>query len=196
MNCGDIYCVTSPSGKQYVGQCVQFLSNGKRWGYECRWKQHVRDAYNGKDYCRLLNASIRKYGPDKFSIELLKTCDILELDRYENIYIESLDTMTPRGYNLVSGKSMSRQSEETKEKRRQSMLGVNVGRVYEKRPRKRPEDNNLPKYVRYYYDKTGKEGYRISNHPKLLDKSFVGKYISLETKLDRALAYLTLGNTR
>ena len=41
---GDIYCVTSPSGKMYVGQCVQTLSNGKKWGFKQRWNQHLRDA--------------------------------------------------------------------------------------------------------------------------------------------------------
>ncbi len=37
---------------------------------------------------------------------------------------------------------------------------------------------------------SGKEGYRISNHPSLKDKSFLGKTISLEEKLQLALTYL------
>ena len=70
MNSGDIYCITSPSGKQYVGQCVKYLSNGKKWGYQSRFKAHIRDAYNpDKDYCRVLNAAIRKYGPDNMILE-------------------------------------------------------------------------------------------------------------------------------
>jgi hypothetical protein len=98
--------------------------------------------------------------------------------------------MTPNGYNLVSGKTESRQSDETKELRRQSMIGKNLGRIMDKRPRKRPEDLYLPKYLRYYKDSSGKEGYRISNHPLLKDKSFLSKYVSMEDKLKMSLNYL------
>ena len=70
------------------------------------------------------------------------------------------------------------------------MIGKNKGKILEKKERKREEDKNLPKYLRYYTDSSGKEGYRISNHPKLKDKSFLGKTILLETKLQLALTYL------
>ena len=70
------------------------------------------------------------------------------------------------------------------------MIGKNLGKIYPKRTRKRDEDNNLPKYLRYYTDKNGKEGYRISNHPNLKGKSFLGKFISLDVKLQNALNYL------
>lgn len=196
MQQGEIYCLISPSGKKYVGQCVQTLSNGKEWGHMKRWRQHIGDARNGKDYCRLLNNAIRKYGPDTFKIELLTVCDIDELDKYENMYIQKLNTMTPHGYNLVSGRSNSRQSQETKEKRRQSMLGKNAGRVLDKRQRIRAEDNELPKYLRYYRDSSGKEGYRVSHHPSLVEKSFLGKYLSLDDKLQKALCYLNSADMR
>jgi hypothetical protein len=52
MDIGEIYCLTSPSNKKYVGQCVKLLSSSKKWGYLNRWKEHIRDAKNGKDYCR------------------------------------------------------------------------------------------------------------------------------------------------
>jgi hypothetical protein len=196
MDSGDIYCLTSPSNKKYVGQCVKILSNGKNWGYLCRWKQHIRDATNGKNYCRLLNNAIRKYKPENFTIELLKECKIEDLDYYENLYIAEFNTMTPNGYNLTSGKSTSRQSDETKELRRESMIGKNLGKVLEKRPRRRPEDENLPKYLRYYRDSSGKEGYRISHHPNLKEKSFVSKNSSMEVKLQLATEYLNSCNIR
>ena len=85
---------------------------------------------------------------------------------------------------------ITRQSDETKELRRQSMIGKNLGKILNKRPRIREEDNSLPKYLRYNIDSSGKEGYRINNHPTLKDKSFVSKYISLEIKLQMALTYL------
>jgi group I intron endonuclease len=187
---GDIYCLTSPSGKKYVGQAVKVLSNGKTWGYKCRWRSHKIDARNGKDYCRLLNNAIRKYGSDAFTIELLHECKIEDLDSLENYYIVTLKTMSPNGYNLISGKSASRQSDETKELRRQSMIGKNKGKVLDKRSRIRSADADLPKYVRHYLDSSGKEGYRISNHPKLKDRSFVSKYVEMQQKLQMALQYL------
>jgi hypothetical protein len=190
MDKGEIYCVTSPSNKKYVGQCVKMLSSGKKWGYLSRWKQHIRDATNGKDYCRLLNNAIRKYKHENFTIEIIKECEIKDLDYNENLYIEQLNTMTPNGYNLTSGKTTSRQSDETKELRRKNMIGKNLGKVLDKRPRKRHEDLNLPKYLRYYRDSSGKEGYRISHHPDLKERSFVSKYTSMEDKLQLATEYL------
>lgn len=190
MELGEIYCLTSPSNKKYVGQCVKILSNGRKWGHTFRWKQHVYDALYGKDYCRLLNNAIRKYNPDNFSVEILKECEIKDLDYYENLFIEHFNTMTPNGYNLTSGKSTSRQSDETKELRRQSMIGKNTGRNMNRRERKHIEDVELPKYLRCYRDSTVKEGYRINNHPILKDKTFVSKNLSMEEKLRMAYNYL------
>ncbi len=187
---GEIYCLTSPSGKKYIGQCVKYLSSGKKWGYISRWKEHIRDSKT-KNYCRLLNNAIVKYGEENFKVELITECNILEMNQLETYYISLYNTLTPNGYNLTTGGSeLCRQSEETKELKRQSMIGKNIGKIYSKRVRKREEDNNLPKYVRYYIDKSGKEGYRISNHPTLKDKSFFNKEFSLTERLEQAIKYL------
>jgi hypothetical protein len=186
---GEIYCLTSPSNKKYIGQCVKKLSSGKKWGYICRWNDHIRDSKT-RNCCRLLNNAISKYKPENFKLEVLRECDIEELDYYEKYYIENYNTMSPNGYNLTSGGYVTRFSEETNKLKSISMIGKNLGKKYPKRLRKREEDNNLPKYLRYYMDLNGKEGYRISNHPNLKDKSFLGKTILLETKLQLALTYL------
>jgi len=188
-NNGEIYCLTSPSGKKYVGQCVKQLSSGKKWGYIQRWKDHIRDA-NTKNYCRQLNNAINKYGSENFTIEVIKECNIYELNYYEEHYIKLYNTLSPNGYNLTSGGSICRQSEETQILKRKSMIGKNVGKIFPKRPRLREEDNALPKYVRYYRDHSGKEGYRVSNHPLLKEKSFFSKKLPLEIKLELALKYL------
>ena len=188
-NNGEIYCLTSPSGKKYVGQCVKQLSSGKKWGYIQRWKDHIRDA-NSKNYCRQLNNAINKYGSENFTIEVIKECNIYELNYYEEHYIKLYNTLSPNGYNLTSGGSVCRQSEETQILKRKSMIGKNVGKIFPKRPRLREEDNALPKYVRYYRDHSGKEGYRVSNHPILKEKSFLSKKLPLEIKLELALKYL------
>ena len=188
-NLGEIYCITSPSGKKYVGQCVKILSSGKNRGYISRWKEHITDAYY-KDCCRLLNSSIRKYGHENFTIEVLKECSLNELNFYEKYYISSLNTQKPYGYNLTDGGSVCKQSAETCELKRISMIGKNVGKVYPKRIRKNEEDSDLPKYIRHYTDSSGKEGYRISSHPTIKNKSFLSKKITMEEKLKLALEFL------
>lgn len=191
---GEIYCITSPSNKKYIGQCVKKLSSGKNWGYISRWKEHIRDSKD-RNYCRLLNSAIKKYKPENFKLEILKECIIEELDFFEKYYIENYNTMTPNGYNLTSGGGVTRYSEETNKLKSISMIGKNLGKRHPKRTRIREVDNELPKYLRYYKDLTGKEGYRISNHPNLKDKSFVSKYILLEDKLQNALNYLNQNST-
>jgi len=186
---GEIYCITSPSGKKYVGQCVKKLSSGKKRGYLSRWKEHITDS-NTRDYCRLLNSSIRKYSPENFTIEVLTECPIEELNYYEKYYISLLNTIAPNGYNLTDGGNSCIQSKETNELKRKSMIGKNKGKIYPKRIRKYIDDTDLPKYVRHYKDSSGKEGYRISNHPNLKDKSFLSKKISMKEKLNLALEYL------
>jgi len=190
MELGEIYCITSPSGKKYIGQCVKQLKSGKKWGYLNRWKDHIRDSTT-KNCCRSLNNAINKYDASKFTVEVIKECNISELNDYEKYYINLFNTISPFGYNLTTGGNyFNRQSEETCLLKRNSMIGKNKGKIYPKRIRKRDEDNNLPKYLRYYKDKSGKEGYRINNHPLLKPKSFLGKKIPLEEKLQNALKYL------
>ena len=186
---GEIYCITSPSGKKYVGQCLKYLSNGRKHGHIGRWKEHIRDA-NYKNCCRLLNASIRKYGPENFNIIILTECPEDELNYYEKYYISNLNTTKPNGYNLTNGGYVCKQSKETSELKRLSMIGKNLGKIYEKRVRKCAEDSELPKYVRHYRDTSGKEGYRINNHPNIKDKSFLSKNVSMDEKLKLALNYL------
>jgi len=188
-NLGEIYCITSPSGKKYVGQCVKYLSNGKKWGYLERWKEHIRDSRT-HNYCRLLNNAIKKYGSENFTLSIIIECDVNELNNYEEHYIKLYNTLTPNGYNLTSGGKVCKQSKETIALKSKSMIGKNLGKEFPKRIRIREEDNSLPKYLRYYRDFTGKEGYRISNHPILKDKSFLSKKISMDEKLQLAVNYL------
>lgn len=90
----EVYCLTSPSGKRYVG----FTSQGA----ERRWRAHVRDAKRGRDYP--LYHAIRKYGPDAFSLSLLErmTTDA-GAKRAEQLWIKELGTFGPGGYNATLG---------------------------------------------------------------------------------------------
>lgn len=186
---GDVYMITSPSGKSYIGQAIKFLPNGRRHGYVQRFKQHIYEAKTNKNFSVALDNALRKYNYEGFKLVLLKECPTEELNFWEQAFIKQYNTLTPNGYNLTEGGSNGKQSEATCYKRQQSMLGKNKGKVY---PRKARLDNNeeLPKYIRHYKDKSGKEGYRISNHPYLKDRSFLSKTFSMEHKLTLAMQYL------
>lgn len=187
---GDIYCITSPSGKKYIGQSKKLLSNGKKWGYLCRWRDHISDSKT-KNYCRLLNNAIRKYGYENLTIELICECSVEELNEKEQYYISLHNTVTPNGYNLTHGGNSCKQTAETQTLKSKSMIGKNVGKVFPKRKRKYDEDNNLPKYIRCLRNNNcEKNGYMVDRHPVLKRKSFKFKNMTLEENFNLALNYL------
>lgn len=89
MTCG-IYLITHlASGRCYVGQSRNI---------EKRWREH-RNSREGT----LLHRSLRKYGNEAFSWQVLEICDPSELSSREVFWIEQLGTKHPGGYNLTSG---------------------------------------------------------------------------------------------
>ncbi len=180
---GDIYLIESPNGKKYVGQTVKYLNSGKKWGYMSRWNAHINEAKRNLNYCRLLDNAIRKYGSDSFNIKIICECSTFdELDKKERFYIKEYNTLSPNGYNLTDGGHHNHiQSIETCQKKSESLKGKNLGKILTKRLRKNPEDNTLPKYIRRIND-----GYRISNHPSKIDRTFRSKKLTMEEKLKLA----------
>lgn len=86
-----IYLITSPSGKQYVGQTMR--------GVNKRWKDHCN---NKKDV--IMVRAIKKYSPENFIITCLeRTHNKEKANKLERFYIKELNTMTPKGYNMSPG---------------------------------------------------------------------------------------------
>ena len=103
-NSGVIYIITNKiTKKQYIGQSVNYLSNGKMWGSFKRWKKHVSNAINNTCECRLLENAILKYGEINFIIQDIIICNIENLNYYENVFIKMYNTLSPNGYNLMTG---------------------------------------------------------------------------------------------
>ena len=106
---GHIYKILNIATKKaYVGQAQSHRKNRgkyKPFGYEGRFRDHISEAIcnTKKKQCRYLNNAIRSYGKDAFSVELLKTCPLEELDTWEQFYIEEQNTYYPNGYNLTKG---------------------------------------------------------------------------------------------
>lgn len=91
---GEIYCITSPSGKSYVG-----LTRGTA---ENRFKQHARNAKQGIK--NPLYNSFRKYGKDDMHLQVLNYADDWsELCTLENVAIIMLGTKAPKGMNSTFG---------------------------------------------------------------------------------------------
>lgn len=115
---GIIYKITNKiNGKIYIGQTTLSV--------EARWRSHKTAAKN--EYKRgstHIQRAIKKYGADSFLVETICSCfDKNTLDRMEQHFIRTLNTVTPNGYNLTSGGFCGNtQSDLTKERKRNSQI--------------------------------------------------------------------------
>lgn len=160
---GVIYLVENPkNNKKYVGQADNFTSNRRKWGALGRWKSHIREAYGAtKDHCRLLNSAIRKYNYTNLNVSVLGEYPKEELDEMEIHFIKEHNSLSPNGYNLKTGGSKGKDSEETKAKKKAAKTGVvfdeerkdniSKGQIGNRRDttnmRRNEENKGLPKYI-------------------------------------------------
>lgn len=102
---GVIYKITClVNGKGYVGQTRQKLEVRIRGHKNCKVKRGI-------------DAAIRKYGFENFTVEVLEICHVELLDEREIFFIRELGTKAPNGYNLTDGgDGGSNPSEETRAK--------------------------------------------------------------------------------
>lgn len=113
---GLVYCATNTiSGKKYVGQTTYSL--------EYRRDRHIESASRGSR--TVFHKALASYGADAFVWEILYDGldDQDELDLMEIAAIRKLNTLVPNGYNLMSGGSHGRHSEESKQKMSRSQHG-------------------------------------------------------------------------
>jgi group I intron endonuclease len=105
-----VYKITNTiNGKAYVGQTVNSIQE--------RFRTHCATSSEGK--CPALWAAIQNYGKDKFTIELLWSepgCTREVLDDKEIDMIAEHDTISPNGYNLMSGGHGARHNDESRKK--------------------------------------------------------------------------------
>ncbi len=115
-----IYKLTAPNGKSYIGQTIEC--------FEVRMNKHKSSSkHREASGCLALNAAIRKYTFGAFSKEILIYCNKEDLDMYEERMIKLYNTISPHGYNLLSGGNSNKsQSTETKERMSMSRLRISV----------------------------------------------------------------------
>jgi len=93
------------NGKRYIGQTVRSLSS--------RWSSHK----SGRSRCLAIKSAIDKYGAENFTVESIFNAESLEeLNKKEEEFINNFNTLAPNGYNLKTGGSAPKFSEESKEK--------------------------------------------------------------------------------
>lgn len=97
---GRIYIIRNTvNTKVYVGQTTVSI--------KLRFQNHLSAARNGKDY--IIGKAIRKYGEDKFYIELLEECLEEELNEREVYWISYFNSTDSKfGYNMSIGGNVTR----------------------------------------------------------------------------------------
>ena len=122
------------SGKAYIGQTCRSL--------EARWSQHVRVATKGYVGCTLLSRAIRLHGADNFELTVLATCSSqAEVNSLERELISDHGTMTPNGYNLLTGGSCGAKPEHVRAAISASHLALHAsGYVPPTKGKKRPAE--------------------------------------------------------
>ena len=131
---GIVYRLTAPCGKKYIGITSRAL--------ELRMRDHAKQVKGGS--CYAIHSAIRKYGIEKFKIEIVGRGDMEKCKKAEQILIRVENTKGDGGYNMTDGGDgvcgMS-PSEETREKLRQA----NIGRVWPREVVERRRASNIGK---------------------------------------------------
>lgn len=177
---GIIYALGFPNQKLYVGQTTK--------SFEQRMNAHKSSAanLNKKDGCRALNNAIRTYGWDNIDKTIIEYCEHDQLDELESYYINYYETLSPKGYNLMTGGNSNKTySDESKLLQREAALKRDV-KIY----RKNEITMDWPKHLGLF------NGYpRITKHPKCSSKGFNDPKKTFEENLEDAKEFLELLNS-
>jgi group I intron endonuclease len=171
-----IYKITNlVNGKIYIGQTTQSI--------ETRWRQHCSKS----EGCIALVHAIQKYGRENFTVEQIDVAsDRDELDEKEKYWIEHYDCIAPKGYNLTSGGTHYKVSEETRKKHRairgekHPMFGKHLS-----------EEHKKKLSIAFSGSKNHQYGKRMSpEHKEKLRRLSIGRIPSEETRYKMRLARL------
>lgn len=104
---GRIYIIRNTvNSKVYIGQTTMSI--------KLRFSNHLSAARCGKDY--VIGKAIRKYGEDKFYVELLEECLYEELNEREQYWISFFNSTNNKfGYNISIGGNVVRTTKELDE---------------------------------------------------------------------------------
>jgi hypothetical protein len=163
---GHIYMITSPSGKQFVGQshllyhkkATTIFGHARKFGYTSLLKES------------------EIYGEDNMEIEIITSCRKDMLDYYQDYFINEYNTSYPNGLN-----NRTKVKDEVRKRISQTLVDNAI--------RYDVDGTQLPKYVKYV-DWKDRKGYAIISHPKCKKKDFVSKNLPLDTLKAKCIAFL------
>lgn len=154
INIGVIYLITGPNIEhKYIGQTKMFRIDYKNkklkyFNYVGRFKEHIISAkYKPSYYCDRL---IKKYGPENFSVKLIRYCFPNELDDYEVKYIKKFNTLHPNGLNIVLGNPQKNSNKERTSKLLQdyySNIDIKLQHSLVHRSKFKPLESNVSKII-------------------------------------------------
>lgn len=107
MNCGYIYKITNiVNNKIYIGKTKKYygVNFTRVRGINDRFKRHIKDAINHKDWCPHLCKAIRKHGANNFIVEQLTMCKLEMTSALEVAFISFYKSTDKKiGYNIAEG---------------------------------------------------------------------------------------------
>jgi group I intron endonuclease len=189
-----VYCLTSPSGKKYVG-----IGCGKR-GVQGRFSDYKN--YLCKNQTKLYNA-LKKYGSENFKYEILLITNDLEYAKYMEQTIISSWNLQNEGYNITAGGEGClglKHNEESKRKMSLAKKGKKLSKDHKKKigdlakGRKHSEESKIRMSQVQKGRKVSEEtkqklsdanlGKKLSeDHKKKIGNGNKGKIVSEESKL-------------
>lgn len=173
-------------------KCNNKIYIGQTW-------HSIKDRFdNGHGYktCTYLHNAIQKYGKDNFYYEILTFCLTQEsADYIENYFIEKFKSTDPSiGYNIRSGGSRGKNSEESKikignahrgkiisQEIRDKMSIANIGKNHSEETKRKMSETSKLKRVNVG-KKASQETKDKLSKIKIGNKSNTGKNLSRETK--------------
>ena len=181
------------TNKSYVGQVVSHILNTGKYrkhGMNKRLNEHFSEAFSSKkNQCHYLNNAIRKYGREKFSVELLELCSLEESEKRESFYIINLDTMFPNGYNLKLGTKTLKLSEEGKKRVSEGVYRYYKDIKFERfKNVKIPIEKNNTDFIRPLLRNNKQYGWYVYINGKKAD--FGGIHITLDLSRKRAEEFI------
>jgi hypothetical protein len=190
----EIYKITNTiNNKIYIGQAVSHILNHKKYrpyGMEKRFACHISEAFSDKkNQCHFLNNAIRKYGQDKFKLELLRVGKIDDADNVENEEIIKNNSLFPTGYNLNTGGKQFNHTDESKKR-----VSTGVMKYFKDKKAERfagivlEKDCDITKYIHPLKRDDNQYGWYVLIKRKKAD--FGGVHIPLNESKQMAINFL------
>jgi group I intron endonuclease len=180
------------NNKVYIGQAVSHILNHKKfrpYGRKGRFRCHISEAFSTKkNQCHYLNNSIRKYGVEKFDVELVECCECVDACKKETFYIAKFNSLFPYGYNLKNGGNVFTHTPESKRRVSNGVVNYYKDKKKERFVGIHHIDDDIEKYIRPLNRKGEQYGWYVRINKCKTD--FGGVHIDLNDSYKNAEKFI------